>query len=257
MVAAQGGRTSVIHGVVTDDSDAAMPGVTVNLTSPALQVPLLSAVTGTDGTYRFGELPAGTFRVSFELAGFSNFVREDVRLTIGFTARIDAKMAIGTLTESVTVSGQSPVVDLTATGTAATFTNETLNEIPRGRDLWAVVEMAPGVSRAGAPDVGGSRMASRPAMETYGVEAQPKLEVEGINISTGGDANSAVYLNYFGFDEIQFKTSGTDAEVGTPGMQMIAVLRSGSNDSTAATRARTRGRSCRATTSPTNCARRA
>ena len=160
MVAAQGGRTSVIHGVVTDDSDAAMPGVTVNLTSPALQVPLLSAVTGTDGTYRFGELPAGTFRVSFELAGFSNFVREDVRLTIGFTARIDAKMAIGTLTESVTVSGQSPVVDLTATGTAATFTNETLNEIPRGRDLWAVVEMAPGVSRAGAPDVGGSRMAS-------------------------------------------------------------------------------------------------
>ena len=230
LVAAQGGRTSVIHGVVTDDSDAAMPGVTVNLTSPALQVPLLSAVTGTDGTYRFGELPAGTFRVSFELAGFSNFVREDVRLTIGFTARIDAKMAIGTLTESVTVSGQSPVVDLTATGTAATFTNETLNEIPRGRDLWAVVEMAPGVSRAGAPDVGGSRMASRPAMETYGVEAQPKLEVEGINISTGGDANSAVYLNYFGFDEIQFKTSGTDAEVGTPGMQMIAVLRSGSND---------------------------
>lgn len=230
LASAQGGRTSVIHGIVTDDSGGAMPGVTVNLTSPALQVPLLTTVTGAEGEYRFGELPAGTFRLSFELAGFSNFVREDVRLTIGFTARIDAKMAIGTLTESVTVSGQSPVVDLTATGTAATFTTEALNEIPRGRDLWAVVEMAPGVSRAGAPDVGGSRMASRPSMETYGVEAQPKLEVEGINISTGGDANSAVYFNYFGFDEIQFKTSGTDAEVGTPGMQMIAVLRSGGND---------------------------
>ena len=81
-----------------------MPGVTVTLTSPALQVPRMT-VTEADGTYRFGELPAGTFRVSFELPGSATSCATNLRLTIGFTARIDAKMEIGSLTESVTVSG--------------------------------------------------------------------------------------------------------------------------------------------------------
>jgi hypothetical protein len=109
------------------------------------------------------------------------------------------------------------VVDLTSSGTASNFTSETIETVPRGRDLWAVVDMAPGALRDGAPDIGGSKMAQRPDMSSYGVVAQPKLEVEGINITTGGDPQSAVYFNYFGFEEVQFKTSGTDAEVGVPG----------------------------------------
>jgi hypothetical protein len=227
---AQGARSSTIHGVVTDDTGGALPGVTATLSSPALQVKQIVVVTGPDGSYRFGELPAGIYRLTFELPGFSTFVRDDVRLTIGFTARMDVTMAVGALEESVTVSGAAPVVDLTASGTASNFTAEALETVPRGRDLWAVVDMAPGVSREGAPDIGGSRMASRPDMGTYGVVAQPKLEVEGINITTGGDPQSAVYFNYFGFEEVQFKTSGTDAEVGTPGVHMVAVLKSGGNE---------------------------
>ena len=129
--------------------------------------------------------------------------------------------------KSVTVSGQSPVVDLSSTSTRATFTTEMLEAVPRGRDFQSVVEMAPGVTRAGAPDVGGSQMAQRPAMSTYGVEATPKIQVEGINITTGSDANTAVYFNYAGMEEIQTVTSGTSAEVGTPGLHMIAVLKSG------------------------------
>jgi hypothetical protein len=66
-------------------------------------------------------------------------------------------------------------------------------------------------------------------MASYGVVAQPKIEIEGINVTTGGDAQSAVYFNYFGFDEVQFTTSGTDAEVGTAGIHMVAVLKSGGN----------------------------
>jgi hypothetical protein len=143
---------------------------------------------------------------------------------------VDVTLSVGALEESVTVSGAAPVVDLTSSGTASNFTAEALETVPRGRDLWSVVDMAPGVAREGAPDIGGSRMASRPDMGTYGVIAQPKLEVEGINITTGGDPQSAVYFNYFGFEEVQFKTSGTDAEVGTPGVHMVAVLKSGGND---------------------------
>lgn len=227
---AQSTASSTIRGTVRDETGLALPGVTVTLTSPALQVRQMVAVTDASGDYRFLELPAGTYRLAFTLSGFNTFIRDNLRLALGFVARVDATLAVGTLSESVTVSGQSPVVDMSTTSTAANFSKETLAAVPRGRDIWAVIDMAPGVTQAGAPDVGGSRIADRRAMASYGVEAQPKLEVEGINISTGGDSNSAVYLNYFGLDEMQFKTSGTDAEVGTPGIQMIAVLKSGGND---------------------------
>lgn len=229
MAWAQAAASSTIHGTATDDTGAALPGVTVTLTSPQLQTKERVTITEGDGTYRFTDLPAGTYRLSFVLPGFRSFVREDLRITIGFTARVDATMGVGGIEESVTVSGQSPVVDLTSTSTSATFTSEILEEIPRGRDMQSVVEMSPGVTRAGAPDVGGSQMAQRPAMSTYGVEATPKIQVEGINITTGSDANTAVYFNYAGMEEIQTVTSGTSAEVGTPGLHMIAVLKSGGN----------------------------
>jgi len=227
------GQTSssgTIHGAVKDDTGGALPGVTVTIASPALQVGTKAVTTGADGAYRFEQLPGGTYQLKFELQGFGTYVRSDLQLAIGFTSRVDATLSVGALAETVTVSGASPVVDLTSSGTASNFTAQTIETVPRGRDLWAVLDMAPGAARDGAPDVGGSRMALRPDMSSYGVVAQPKLEVEGINITTGGDPQSAVYFNYFGFEEVQFKTSGTDAEVGVPGIHMVAVLKSGGND---------------------------
>jgi len=225
------GATSVVRGTVSDTSGARLPGVTVTLSSPALQVKQISVATGADGSYRFNDLPAGVYRLTFELSGFNTFVRDELRLTIGFTAQLDAALSVGQVQETVTVSGAAPVVDLTSSGTAANFTAETLNLVPRSRDLWMVVDMAPGVARPGAPDVGGSGMAGRRAMGAYGDPApQPKLDVEGINIVSGGIAQSSVYFNDFGFDEVQFQTSGIDAEMGTPGLHMVAVMRSGGND---------------------------
>src|SRR5215210_4543569 len=184
---AQSAASSTIHGVVKDDTGGALPGVTVTLTSPALQVGQRVDTTAADGSYRFEQLPGGTYHLKFELAGFGTFVRSDLAIAIGFTSRVDATMSVGSLQETVTVSGASPVVDLTSSGTASNFTSETIETVPRGRDLWAVVDMAPGAVRDGAPDIGGSKMAQRPDMSSYGVVAQPKLEVEGINITTGGD----------------------------------------------------------------------
>ena len=227
---AQTSASGTIHGVVKDDTGGALPGVAVTIASPALQVGTKATTTGADGEYRFEQLPGGTYQLKFELQGFGSYVRSDLVLAIGFTSRVDATLSVGALAETVTVSGASPVVDLTSSGTASNFTAQTIETVPRGRDLWAVVDMAPGALREGAPDIGGSKMAQRPDMSSYGVVAQPKLEVEGINITTGGDPQSAVYFNYFGFEEVQFKTSGTDAEVGVPGIHMVAVLKSGGND---------------------------
>src|SRR5256712_1674177 len=230
VASAQSAASSTIHGIVKADTGGALPGVTVTIASPALQIGQRATTTEADGAYRFEQLPGGAYEIKFELTGFGTFVRNDLQIAIGFTARVDATLSVGALQEMVTVSGASPVVDLTSSGTSSNFTAQTIETVPRGRDLWAVLDMAPGAARDGAPDVGGSRMALRPDMSSYGVVAQPKLEVEGINITTGGDPQSAVYFNYFGFEEVQFKTSGTDAEVGVPGIHMVAVLKSGGND---------------------------
>ncbi len=227
---AQSAGSSVIHGVANDNTGGALPGVTVTLASPTLLGGTREVVTEPDGSYRFSDLPGGVYRLAFELPGFSTFIRDELRITIGFTARVDAAMSVGQLEETIIVSGAAPVVDMSSTGNTANFTQEVLESIPRGRDLQAVVDMAPGVVRNSAPDVGGSLMAERPNMQTYGVQATPKIQVEGVNITTGSDPNTAVYLNYFGMEDIQVKTSGTSAEVGTPGLHMIAVLRSGSNE---------------------------
>src|SRR5262245_32693695 len=95
-----------------DESGAAMPGVTVTGRSPALQLPSVTAVTSSDGTYEIRDLPPGVYELRFEIAGFQTFNREGLRLNAGFTARVDATLKVGQLEESVTVSGQSPVVDV-------------------------------------------------------------------------------------------------------------------------------------------------
>ena len=207
-----------------------MPGVTATLTSPALQVRQIVQVTDATGNYQFVDLPASTYRLTFELSGFSTAIREDLRLTVGFNARVDADLKVGAITESVTVTGQSPVIDVTSTTTSVTLTSEELNEIPRGRDLAMIYSTAPGITLAGTPDVGGSNMANRQNISDGGVALQPKLQLEGMNIVLSDDQNSGVYMNNDTIEEIQLKTSGNDAEVMVPGVSMVAVIKSGGND---------------------------
>src|SRR6185295_6837872 len=187
-VLAQSVSSGTIEGTVKDESNAVLPGVTLTVTSPQLQVGQLVQVSEANGAYKFVDLPAGTYRLKAELTGFSSSIREDLRLTVGFTARVDLTLKLGAMEESVTVSGQSPVVDVTTTTASVAFTKEVLDSIPRGRDLQNVFAMAPGVTQAVA-DVGGSTMAQRQNLSSYGVLSQPKLQVEGMNITMGADQN--------------------------------------------------------------------
>ena len=225
---AQSVSSGTIQGTIRDQSGGVLPGVTATLTSPALQVRELVQVTDAEGQYRFVDLPAGTYVLKLELAGFSTLIREDLRLTVGFTARVDESMKVGAMEESVTVSGQSPVVDMTSTSAAVAFTKEVLDSVPRGRDLQNVLAMAPGVTQE-TMDVGGSTLAQRQDTASYGVEAQPKLQYEGMNIAMGADQNTPIYFIDNSLEEVQVRTSGNDAEVSTPGVSMIAIMKSGGN----------------------------
>jgi len=225
---AQSVSSGTIEGTVKDESNGVLPGVTITVTSPQLQVGQLVQVSDTAGSYKFVDLPAGTYRLKAELPGFSTSVRDDLRLTVGFNARVDLTLKLGAMEESVTVSGQSPVVDVTSTTASVAFTKEVLDTIPRGRDLQNVFAMAPGVTQAVA-DVGGSTMAQRQNLSSYGVLSQPKLQVEGMNITMGADQNTAIYFNDSTLEEVQIRSSGNDAEVSVPGISMVAIMKSGGN----------------------------
>jgi Carboxypeptidase regulatory-like domain len=228
-VSAQSAQSASLVGRVTDESNAAMPGVTITLKSPALQVPQVTAVTGSEGDYRLLELPPGVYSVSFELSGFQTSVRTDVHLTTGSAGRVDVTMKIGTVSETVQVSGQSPVVDTVNAAGQTTLMQDQLRSIPMGGTMQEMLPLAAGLSMQSKPDVGDSNLASRSAIITYGVVLQATLDVEGINTVTAHDADTAVYLNSFALEEAQFKTSGNNAEIAFPGVAQVAVMKSGSN----------------------------
>src|SRR5207244_7913183 len=113
-----------IAGTVRDSSEGVVPGVLVEVTSPALIEKVRSATTDSSGQYRITNLPVGTYTVTFTLEGFSRQQRDNVALTTGFTASVNATMAVGTVSETVTVVGESPIVDVQNARQVATFAGE-------------------------------------------------------------------------------------------------------------------------------------
>src|SRR5262249_1454405 len=131
-----------LNGTVTDTSGAVLPGVTVTATSPALIQPQV-LVTGSDGDYRFIALPAGVYELMFELSGFQTLKRTGIRVVINTTLTVNVELQVAALKETVTVTGASPVVDVSTTSVGTNFTKELLTEIPNARDIWAAMSQAP------------------------------------------------------------------------------------------------------------------
>src|SRR6202011_3828793 len=130
----------------------------------------------------------------------------------------------------VEVTTSAPVVDTVSTAGAATLQQQEIAEAPKGLGLQELLPMSAGVSLQGKPDVGDSNLAARSAIITYGVLSEPYLQVEGINVTSSHDLDTAVYFDSLSFAETEFKTSGTNADVPFAGVNMVAVMKSGSND---------------------------
>jgi len=231
LAAAQSAQNGGINGKVTDTSGAGVVNATVTATSPALQVPSVVTHTESDGTYKLINLPTpGVYRLQFEAQGFQTLVHDGVSVSVGFNARIDASMAIGSVTQTVEVTGAAALVDTVSTVGQTTLTHEQIETLPRGSDLQEWLPLVAGVSLAGKPDVGDSNLASRSAAITYGIPLETTLGVEGLNTTTDHGGDTAVYLDSFAFQETEFKTVGNNADVAYAGLDQIAVLKSGSNE---------------------------
>src|SRR5689334_24416802 len=129
---AQGGGASTtgsINGKVADTSGAVLPGVTVSATSPS-SMGIQTSVTDGGGNYRFPALPPGTYTVTFELPGFNTLKRENIQIAMGFTATVNVQLAVASLQETVTVTGDSPVIDTSNTRVQQNFKLEQLQELP-------------------------------------------------------------------------------------------------------------------------------
>ena len=213
-----------INGTVTDNTGAVLPGVTVTASSPALIQPQVQ-VTGADGSFRFLALPPGVYTIDFELTGFQNVKRQDVRVIINQTLTVDQQMNVATLQETVTVTGESPIVDTTTTTLGTNFTKELLTEIPNARDIWAAMSQAPGMQMT-AYDVGGSRTGNQTGYRSYGFDDQNQTRVEGIDTTESTSANAG-YFDFGSFEELQIAGGGSDASSYAGGAVMAISVKSG------------------------------
>ena len=142
---AQGGGASTtgsISGKVADASGGVLPGVTVTATSPSM-MGAQTAVTESGGGYRFAAVPPGIYTVTFELPGFNTLKRENIQIALGFTATLNVELAVASLNETVTVTGDSPVIDTTNTQVQQNFKLSALQEIPNSRDMWSLLAVTP------------------------------------------------------------------------------------------------------------------
>ncbi|PYR45012.1 MAG: hypothetical protein DMF89_26270 [Acidobacteria bacterium] len=154
-------QTGSIAGVVKDTTGAVLPGVTVEATSPALIEKVRTVVTDGEGLYKIADLRPGDYAVTFTLPGFSTVRRDGIILSAGFTATVNAELRVGTVEETITVSGATPMVDVQNTRQQTVMNRDVIDSIPTGRNPASYAALVPGVIAAGSSglsgqDVGGS-----------------------------------------------------------------------------------------------------
>jgi hypothetical protein len=213
-------QDAVISGKVVDPNGAALPGVDVTLASPAL-LGGRSTVSDDLGNYRFSLLSPGTYTVRFTLQGFGTVVREGVTLTPGFTSNLNVTLGVASVAETVTVVGDSPIVDTTNAVVATNFSEELTRVLPTGHDVFSVLAITPGV-QVTAPDVGGSRAGLRAQFRAFGSTSQ-------WNVIEGAIMASLQYEDPDVYEEVQVAgaSKGADAPVG--GSVNNFIVKSGGN----------------------------
>jgi hypothetical protein len=222
-------QTGEIYGRAQDTSGAVLPGVSVTVAGPALIQPRV-AVTSETGTYRMPELPIGTYTVTFELPGFRTMALQDIRVTIGFRAQVNANMELSTVQETVTVTGASPLVDTREVGTSSTFDLETMQNIPSARDPWVMLERTPGIFMDRA-NVGGNQSGQQSGYISRGATStNNKWSVDGVDITDmAATGASPIYYDFDMLEEMQVTTGGADVTQQTGGVGINLVTKSGTD----------------------------
>jgi hypothetical protein len=217
---------ATLTGTVKDTSGAVLPGVTVEASSPVLIEKTRSAVTDGSGQYRIVDLRPGTYTVTFTLTGFTSYKREGIELSGSFVATINADMKVGAVEETITVSGETPIVDVQSTRRQTTLSGETVNAIPTARGYAGIMVLMPSIiTQAGTS----ADVQVTPGMVVFGGAGgrnnEGRLTVDGLN--TGASLNGAGVSGYnadiLNSAEVVTTNSGGlgEAEVGGPAINVV------------------------------------
>ncbi len=231
---AQGTSAATIAGVVRDASGAVLPGVTVEVASPALIEKVRSSTSDAEGQFRVIELRPGTYSVTFTLPGFSTLRREGVELAPNFTATLNAELKLGGLQETVTVSGQTPLVDVQNVNQQTVLSKALLDAVPSNKSMLSFAALMPSVvTPASAQDVGGTKGETSVRISVHGGRpGDAKLLQDGMRynslVSTG--TGRGFYANPLGTEEMVIDLgAGGSAETSTGGAQTNIIPRDGGN----------------------------
>jgi hypothetical protein len=216
-----------ISGTVVDEQGGVLPGVTITLQGDG---PPRSFVTESDGQYRFLNVPPGTYKLEASLQGFRPFVRDGVVVAVGQSVQIGLTLGVATVQEAVMVTGESPVIDTKAMGTATNFTQDELSRVPNSRDPWALLRTVPGVTLDRVNIAGNETGQQSAFVSKGGRQGDAVWTMDGVPItdmSTSGA--SPTYFDYDAFEEIQISTGGNDIRQPTGGVGLNFVVKRGTN----------------------------
>jgi hypothetical protein len=217
-----------IVGAVRDESGGVLPGVTVEAASPAIIEKVRTAVTDDQGRYRIEALRPGIYKLTFSLTGFSTVVRDGVDVPSEVVITINADMKVGALEETITVSGETPQVDVQSASRTQVLTRDIIDTLPVSRNVMSIGVLSPGV-RQGTPDVGGSRMTEQVGLRAHGLGGDDAEQlVEGMSIQSLEGASQA-YFDDMLQSEITIMTSAIPADTSGGGIRMNSVLKDGGN----------------------------
>ena len=218
-----------IAGVVKDASGAVLPGVTVEASSPALIEKVRSVTTDDTGQYQIVDLRPGVYAVTFTLTGFSTVRREGIELTGSGTTTVSAELKVGTVAETVTVTGESPIVDVQTASRQVVLSGEAIASTPAARSWNGILLLQPGIT--GDPN----QVQLTPSMIAFGIHGGPTLEgrllVDGMNVgaSRGGGGVSGYTVETSNLQEVTFRSSGGLGEAETGGPYMNVIPKTGGN----------------------------
>ena len=237
LASADAAAQSQFSGQVTDDTGGVLPGVTVEISNPEMIGGARIAVTDGQGRYTVIDLRPGSYTLTFTLAGFATQIRTDVVLAGDVALPVDVEMSVGAVEETITVSGESPVVDIQQAENTAVLTQETLEFIPTGRSIYNFAALVPGIKPElgfglNAQDIAGSRNTQQVYMSGRGTSPlESGLYVDGLDVNTmANDGATKQYMNPMEAAETTFTTSGMGAESGTSGIRINIIPRDGGNN---------------------------
>jgi len=231
---AQAITNSGLAGVVRDETGAVLPGVTVEAASPALIEKVRTTVTDGQGRYQIIELRPGTYTLTFTLPGFRVVKRQDLTLTANFTATVNVELKVGSLDETITVSGQSPVVDVRNVRQKDSIPLTVLDTIPTARSQFGFVALIPAaIIPTSFQDVGGNMGEASTRISIHGSKAaDQKFLLNGMRYNTMSvnGAGKFIQTNPAGVQEFVVQSgSGGVAEDSTGGVQVNVVSKDGGN----------------------------